>query len=123
MFSQSQNPLHPIIAIGQTGEAFIAQAKGVCCRRSKLSVWRPRGVLTLLAVAMAVSVIAQNAGASDPAAYVRSDSVNAVVYRAIDSHIHEISLALGGTAWHTGDLCAGWRSCSGRESVWLSPFG
>jgi len=47
-------------------------------------------------------------GASVPvagnlAAYVRSDSVNSVVYRGSDGHIHEIYRLLGGN-WGTGDL-------------------
>src|SRR5262249_5573931 len=44
------------------------------------------------------------AAAGEPAAYVRSDDVNYVVYRGIDGHIHEIYLPFGATAWHVGDL-------------------
>jgi hypothetical protein len=43
--------------------------------------------------------------AGRPAAYVRSDGFNAVVYRGKDKHIYEISLPLGG-AWKYGDLTA-----------------
>jgi hypothetical protein len=42
--------------------------------------------------------------AGDPLAYVRSDSVNAVVYRGTDNHIYEISLAFGAQFWNWGDL-------------------
>ena len=57
-----------------------------------------------LATALAVTITAPNATASDPAVYVRSDDVNAVVYRGANNHIYEISLARGGTAWHFADL-------------------
>lgn len=44
------------------------------------------------------------AQANSPAkGYVRSDRVNAVVYRGADNHIHELSLSNG---WHDGDLFA-----------------
>jgi hypothetical protein len=43
--------------------------------------------------------------AGRPAAYVRTDGINSVVYRAVDNHIHEISLRPGG-AWQSADLVA-----------------
>jgi hypothetical protein len=42
--------------------------------------------------------------AGDPVGYVRSDNVNAVVYRGADDHIYEIALPLGGADWHVEDL-------------------
>jgi hypothetical protein len=43
--------------------------------------------------------------AAEPSGYVRSDNVNAVVYRAQSEHIFEVSLPLGGS-WSAGDLTA-----------------
>src|SRR5262249_40367394 len=42
--------------------------------------------------------------AGDPAAYVRVDGANSVVYRGIDSFIHELFLPSQGKAWQSGDL-------------------
>ena len=53
--------------------------------------------------------------AGDPAAYVRSDGVNAVVYRGSDNHIHELFLLNGGSAWGTGDLTAATGATPARE--------
>ncbi len=41
----------------------------------------------------------------NPAAYVRLDGINSVVYRGTDNHIHELYLSAG-TTWQTGDLSA-----------------
>jgi hypothetical protein len=46
------------------------------------------------------------AAAGDPFGYVRSDQVNAVVYRGTDNHIHELALPRGGTKWLPSDLTA-----------------
>jgi hypothetical protein len=51
------------------------------------------------------SAIAPPQAAGDPVGYVRSDSVNAVVYRGIDNHIYELSLPAGGQ-WTAKDLFA-----------------
>jgi hypothetical protein len=42
--------------------------------------------------------------ASNPVAYVRKDSVNAVVYRSSDNHIRELSLSTVVWDWHPADL-------------------
>ena len=42
--------------------------------------------------------------AGDPAAYVRSDARNAVLYRGLDGHIYELSAASGGNDWSVVDL-------------------
>jgi hypothetical protein len=42
--------------------------------------------------------------AADPAAYVRSDATNSVVYRGTDSHVHELYLSPHGSNWQSEDL-------------------
>jgi hypothetical protein len=42
--------------------------------------------------------------AGDPVGYTRSDGTSSVVYRGIDSRIHELALPLGAHAWTLGDL-------------------
>jgi hypothetical protein len=44
--------------------------------------------------------------AGRPACYVRSDKINAVVYRGIDNHIYELWLPDGGQTWRIQDLTA-----------------
>ena len=45
------------------------------------------------------------AAVDDPSPYVRSDNMNAVLYRSSDNHIHELSRAcVGGTGWSDVDL-------------------
>jgi hypothetical protein len=44
--------------------------------------------------------------AGRPACYVRSDNVNAVVYRGIDNHIYELWLPDGSVTWRIQDLTA-----------------
>ena len=46
------------------------------------------------------------AASGDPSGYVRSDGVNAVVYRSNNGHIQELSIALGSGHWGAGDLTA-----------------
>ena len=41
----------------------------------------------------------------NPAPYVRSDGINAVVYTGDDNHIYELRLERDG--WHAADLSAG----------------
>jgi hypothetical protein len=58
-------------------------------------------------------------GVGNPAAYVRSDGVNAVVYWATDGDLHEISLKHGGSGWADGDLMVSslWApNCNGHHS-------
>ena len=43
--------------------------------------------------------------AGDPAAYVRWDDLNSMVYRGSDNHIHELTTP-GGSIWQTADLSA-----------------
>ena len=64
------------------------------------------GDLTALTGAPAAASGPSLADAGEPSAYVRSDNVNAVVYRGSNDHIYELSLALNGAAWHLGDLTA-----------------
>jgi hypothetical protein len=53
--------------------------------------------------------LTQSAGApaasGDPAGYVRSDGINAVVYRGTNNHIYELLLRRDGT-WHYSDITA-----------------
>jgi len=44
--------------------------------------------------------------AGQPAAYIRSDEVNSVVYRGSNKHIYELYLPLGAPSWKYGDLTA-----------------
>jgi hypothetical protein len=46
------------------------------------------------------------AAAGDPAGYVRSDNVDAVLYRGFDNHIYELSLDPLIGSWQPGDLSA-----------------
>jgi hypothetical protein len=50
------------------------------------------------------SLTGATAAVGNPAAYVRSDGTNAVVYRGSDGHIHEISLEVGANIWTVNDL-------------------
>jgi hypothetical protein len=55
--------------------------------------------------------------AGNPAAYVRSDNLNSVVYRGYDNHVYELSLPLGAPAWQVADLSA----LTGAPNAALNP--
>lgn len=81
------------------------------------------GDLTALTGAPLAAAGASLSAAGEPVAYVRSDNVNAVVYRGSNNHIYEISLPLNGAAWKLGDLTAltgaplaGWGPVAYRRS-------
>lgn len=57
--------------------------------------------LSLESGALASSVWA---GPGTPAAYVRYDGTNSVVYVATDGHIHELTKGWGASAWYSWDL-------------------
>ena len=73
----------------------------------KMICTKPTMLALLVCGAISSILLSQQASwaATNPATYVRSDNVNAVVYRGIDNHIHEVYLPLGGI-WEVGDLSA-----------------
>jgi hypothetical protein len=68
-----------------------------------------------LAGTWVAQAIAANA-VGDPAVYVRSDRVVSVVYRATDSHIHELFSQDGGLTFNEGDLSGNNTFAAGNPS-------